>query len=224
MYPATDNEPFLKQAGYKDTWEEMTTSELGDFFQDQAMYHVHNTGPNAAVSGVCKSGRLVCHGSCFVNELPAAELASMKLLINKTKAADKDKSVIVYSHSMISAETGAATKYADSIITNSAGEQVTYIRCAKGSDYPLFFATSGNSYGAQMMAYYRKALDIGFTGVYHECERNDIVSASLSHNSALRAVSFVDLRPRIPTANGTASVACLTQRRRRCFTSSGRSA
>ena len=50
----------------------------------------------------------------------------MKLLINKTKAADKDKSVIVYSHSMISAETGAAAKYADSIITNSAGEQVTY--------------------------------------------------------------------------------------------------
>ena len=77
---------------------------------------------------------------------------------------------------------------------------------------------------AQMMAYYRKALDIGFTGVYHECARNDIVPASLSHNSALRAVSFVDLRPRIPTANGTESAACLTQRRRRCFTSSGRSA
>ena len=37
----------------------------------------------------------------------------MKLLINKTKAADKDKSVIVYSHSMISAETGAASTTAN---------------------------------------------------------------------------------------------------------------
>ena len=55
------------------------------------------------------------------------------------------------------AETGAAAKYADSIITNSAGEQVTYIRCAKGSDYPLFFAITGQLQGLTFKQSFERA-------------------------------------------------------------------
>lgn len=175
MYPATDHEPFLRQAGYLSTWEEMNTAQLKELFDDQAMHHVHYTGPAAARSGVCKSGRLVCHGSCFVHELPDSGLTSMHLLINKTLAVDPKKSILLYAHSMISAETNASSKYADSIVTNSAGEQVHYISCDKGSDYPLFFANSFNSYGRQMLAYYTKALAIGFTGI---CKQYQIVRSA----------------------------------------------
>jgi hypothetical protein len=176
MYPGGWHEPFMADAGYPATWEQMTTDELRDLFVEQAMYHVHASIPLSGRHEVCRSNSLYCHGSCFVNELPPSQLADMHLLINRTQAADPSKSILLYSHSMISAETNASAKYSDSWITNSAGEQVKYIHCeaskgATGFDYPLFFATESNSYGPQMMAYYRKVLDVGFSGVYHDGEQ-----------------------------------------------------
>ena len=166
MYPGEWNEPFMADAGYPPTWEQLSTDELKAFYSDQAMYHVHNSIPISASKEECRpSEPLYCHGSCFVNELLPDQLAKMKLLINRTHAADPDKSILLYSHSMISAETNASTKYADSWITNSVGEQVKYLHCANGSDYPLFFATESNLYGAQMKAYYDKVMEIGFSGV-----------------------------------------------------------
>eukprot|EP01047_Picozoa_sp_COSAG01_P087848 COSAG01_NODE_20398_length_956_cov_0.904317_2_plen_134_part_01 len=110
-YSATSHEPFLKNAGYRPTWEQMSNQELAGFFADQAMYHVHSSLPKSGRSRVCSTGGtrpLLCHGSCFVHELPADQLANMKLLINRTRQIDQTKSVIQYSHSMISAEINAS--------------------------------------------------------------------------------------------------------------------
>ena len=80
----------------------MGTAELRSFFRDQAMYHVHSPIPKTGRNEQCRSSTLYCHGSCFVNELPADQLLHMQLLINRTKAAEPDKPILLYSHSSIS--------------------------------------------------------------------------------------------------------------------------
>ena len=115
-----------------------------------------------------KNDPLNCHGSCFVHDLPPAEEAALRTIVNRTLAADPSKSVLLYYHSYISTETNASAKYADSIVTNSSGQQVVYERCDPRSDYPLFYGTGGNAYGRELEAYFLKALSLGFTGIYHD--------------------------------------------------------
>ena len=189
MYRGTSKETFLGDAGYRPTWEEMSTTELRELFDDQAMQRVHNSIPSTDRHELCRPGQhLYCQGSCFVHELNAENTANMQLLVNKTRAADPTKSLFMYSHSMISAEVNAFAKHRDSHITNSRGEQVVYARCAAGQDYPLFVATGQNSYEAEMMAYYAKALLLGFTGIFHDEFCGSVTSYTYSGWDGVSAV------------------------------------
>ena len=75
---------------------------------------------------------------------------------------------LMYMDSWLSTESGASAKYADSRVLTKDGSQLTYGKCAAGKDYPLFFGTEENSYGKQLDAYVAKALEMGYTGIYHD--------------------------------------------------------
>ena len=167
MYPRTDNEPFLQNANYTKAWEDMSLDELRELFRDQSMQYVHGSIPQAKQNSTC-GGPLLCHGSCFVNELPSTSRSSLLTLVERTKQADPARSLLMYTHSFISSESDAATKYADSWITSYEGDHISYVHCAEGAEYPMFFGTETNSYGLQLMAYYKKVLSMGFSGVYHD--------------------------------------------------------
>ena len=47
----------------------------------------------------------------------------------------------MYTHSFISSESDAATKYADSWITSYEGDHISYVHCAEGAEYSMFFGT-----------------------------------------------------------------------------------
>ena len=56
----------------------------------------------------------------------------------------------------------------DSRLLDVDGSQVAYEKCAAGRDYPLYYPTTSNVHGRVLEAYFRKALSLGFDGVYHD--------------------------------------------------------
>ena len=78
----------------------------------------------------------------------------LRLLIKRLKelpnSAGAEHPALLYMDSWLNTETEAATKYPDSRVLKKDGTQLTYGKCAKGTDYPLFFGTDSNSYGKQL--------------------------------------------------------------------------
>ena len=65
-------------------------------------------------------------------------------------------------------DTGDTVNQSDSRLLDVDGSQVAYATCAAGRDYPLFYPTTKNAHGRVLEAYFRKALSLGFDGVYHD--------------------------------------------------------
>ena len=155
-------------AGYKD-WSEMRVGEFAALLEHESLHFVHAATPRAGRAETCRPGvDENCHGSCFVTELPASELAYLERLLNLSEAAAPELPRLLYVDTLLSGERGAMATYADSAITDADGYHVCYENCSAGCDYPMFFNTNDNSYGAVLDAYFDKALGLGFDGLYHD--------------------------------------------------------
>lgn len=122
-----------------------------------------------------------CTGSCFVSELPQRFDRAMRKFASAITAADKHAGLpprpnLVYLDTWLTTESNASTKYWDSRILPSscrpdvACPQQVHGRCAAAPNgvYPLFFGTTTNSYGKQLDLYLDKALEMGYSGIYHD--------------------------------------------------------
>eukprot|EP01043_Picozoa_sp_COSAG02_P061135 COSAG02_NODE_8146_length_2690_cov_3.119259_1_plen_740_part_00 len=163
----------LEDAGFVEPWKEWSNRTWTEFLNQQAMHFITSDIPYTDKAEVCRpQQRLYCTGSCFVHELPAESAAGLRLLIERLRALPNSTAtthpVLMYMDTWLSSETDAATKYKDSRILTKDGTQLTYGKCAKGKDYPLFFGTTRNNYGKELDAYVSKALDFGFAGIYHD--------------------------------------------------------
>eukprot|EP01045_Picozoa_sp_COSAG04_P020075 COSAG04_NODE_2017_length_4993_cov_2.174908_1_plen_582_part_10 len=192
---AEDNDlPQLGYAGWRDDkWESWSSDEMAGFLRNQSMHFVH--GATAKLEGrnaTCCSGTpvecqpLECYGSCFVHSLPQSQLDYYSTLIDKVRSAGTGALTLMYHESYVSAaapfassseaskagaaqiDTGDTVNQSDSRLLDVDGSQVAYATCAAGRDYPLFYPTTANAHGRVLEAYFRKALSLGFDGVYHD--------------------------------------------------------
>ena len=66
----------------------MSEAQLAQFIAHQPLTFLHAATPEAGRSEVCRANTpLNCHGSCFVNELPDAQLQYLREHLNRTAAA-----------------------------------------------------------------------------------------------------------------------------------------
>ena len=136
-----------------------------------------------------------CFGTCVLSDLPADAEAAERLVAQRVGAAGRR--ALRYFHAEISTESNATTKYADSIMTNSKGEQFFYA-CDKY--YGLFLPTESNSYGKELLRSVDKAFELGFTGL---CESPSFSTALqpwpyIAHLSATRSGSPACCLPTLP--------------------------
>jgi hypothetical protein len=170
---APDNDlPQLGYAGWTDDrWESWDTAEMVGLLRNQSMHFVHGSTATLDRNATCCSGKpiecqpLECYGSCFVDSLPQSQLDYYRTLIGKTRAADSGALLMMYHESYI--DTGTTVNQSDSRLLDANGKQVAYTSCAAGTDYPLFYPTTTNKHGQALEDYFRKALSLGFDGVYH---------------------------------------------------------
>jgi hypothetical protein len=168
FYQPARKEPFLVKAGYSGDWDSLSNDEFEGMMTHQGIHFVHAATPLSGRSTVCRKGALNCHGSCFVNELPESEVEYLTLLINKTKQLPTTRPVLLYVDTLLSGETNASEKYADSQIIDVDKTHVHYVTCEEGADYPMFYPTMTNSYGEQMRQYFAETIAMGFDGIYHD--------------------------------------------------------
>lgn len=124
---------------------------------------MHDRGLKYVCGGIAKyANGLYAHGTgiLFAPEFVARE----REWTTKMAAADPELVPIQYFHAQCCTEPDARTKYADSRLLNSKGEQINY---PHAQELPLFVPTDSNSYGKAIWGYVNTLIDdIGAKGIY----------------------------------------------------------
>lgn len=207
----------LEDAGFVQPWGQWSNSTWLKFLNQQAMHFITSDIPYTERAEVCRpQQRLYCTGSCFVHELPEDSAAGLRLLTERLRALPNSTAAahpkLMYMDTWLSSETDAAAKYEDSRVLSKDGVQLTYGKCAKGKDYPLFFGTTDNKYGKELEAYISKALDLGYEGIYHDDFMLNNVGYTFDTSGELWDNASVVMDPSTLTATRrAASLILLTQ-------------
>jgi len=105
------------------------------------------------------------HGTGMMNPAHPALYDAVHRMLAKAKQHSPGLSRLLYFHNQISTEPGASDKYSDARVTDEAGKQKHY----SSSRFPIFYPTTDNSYGKELLRVGRWILDtFDVDGIYND--------------------------------------------------------
>ena len=156
-------------AKYSMPWENWSNDTLRTVLDFQGFGWVTSWAPWTGRKMNCSynNGIQSCMGTCVSTDLPPSGEQYLRTVAERVSATGRR--ALMYFHAEISTEAGAATKYADAVITGPSGNQ-TFYACPKGAHqyYGLFLPNETNSYGQELHRTIEKAFELGFGGLYHD--------------------------------------------------------
>jgi hypothetical protein len=180
--------PALRGFNYtSDRWWQFSPDEMAAFLRDQSMMYVVSSNGGFGARDVCVTAggntQLDVDGSRFLIDPPEAYVAYLRSIVSQVRAARATHAlqagtgtqILHYIHSSISTGGTDRRDHGDARVLDDRGHQVFLENChsvprcnTSLCDYPLFYATLGNTYQSVLREYVDKALDLGFTGLYHD--------------------------------------------------------
>lgn len=137
---------------YSMPWENWSIETLQSVLDFQGFGWITSWAPWTARKMNCSynNGIQSCMGTCVSTDLPADGEQYLRTVAQRVAATGRR--ALMYFHAEISTEAGAATKYADAMITGPSGNQ-TFYACPKSAHqyYGLYLPNETNTYGKTLL-------------------------------------------------------------------------